>query len=97
MNCNGIINVTCDKCAMLQQISCSILEDWQEVSEDQGAQGKEIQHEAIAEHECSVCGNKIEVKASIWTYPNMPAIKPDCFNVDNVDGAEYNNHNCNCS
>ena len=97
MNCNGILNVTCNKCGMNQQISCSDFTDWNDVAEDEGAAGKEIQNESIIEHTCFVCKNKIQIKASVWTYPNVPNQKPDCFEIDSVIGGEFVNHNCKCS
>lgn len=97
MNCNGTIQVNCEKCGMNQSIPCSILNEWQEVSEDTGAQGREVQNQTTGVHACTICQNEIEVTATIWTYPDAPAIKPDCFDVDNVSGAEFIDSSCNCS
>ena len=97
MNCNGTINVTCDQCGMNQQIPCNNFSQWDEVSEDEGAAGKEIQNESIIEHTCTICQNKIEIKASIWTYPDAPRQRPDCFEIDSVSGGVLVNHTCNCA
>lgn len=97
MNCTGVIEIKCDKCGMNQNFPCSDFSDWDEVSEDKGAAGREIQNESIMEQECSVCQNKIEIKASIWTYPDAPAQKADCFDIDSVDGGELVQHTCTCA
>lgn len=97
MNCTGNVNVTCEKCGMNQSIPCSSFNEWDEVSQDQGAAGREVQNESLIEHECTICQNKIEVKASIWTYPDAPGQLPDTFQIDSVDGAEYVDNDCNCN
>lgn len=96
MNCNGTIEVTCNKCGMKQQISCSDFNEWDEVSEDEGAAGKEVQNESTIEYICSICQNKIEIKVSVWTYPDAPGQRPDCFSVDSVRGGVLIGHDCNC-
>lgn len=47
MKCRVIINLTCNKCEINQQIPCSSFTQWDSVSIDEGAVGKEIQNESI--------------------------------------------------
>jgi hypothetical protein len=81
---------------MNQNFPCNDFSDWAEVSEGNGAARREVQNESTMEQECCVCQNKIEIKASIWTYPDAPAQKADCFEIDTVDEGKLAKHTCIC-
>lgn len=95
MGCTGNIIVECEKCATKQSFSCDDFDDWNEVSEDQGAAGKEIQLEGSITGECDICKKEIIITASIWDYPDAPSHPRDCFDIDNV--GTLVSHDCNCS
>jgi len=97
MNCTGTIDVKCKKCGSNQNFPSNNFTEWDEVSESSGAAGRENQNESTMEQECNNCKNKIEIKASIWTYPDAPNHKADCFEIDNVDGADLIKHTCTCN
>jgi hypothetical protein len=96
MKCSGIINLICNKCCIKQQIPCRSFTQWDSVSEDESAGGKEIQNESILDHTCNFCQNKIEIIATIWKYPDVPIQKPDCIEIVSASGGKIVNHTCDC-